>query len=68
MKHTIKDLNDAMDQAFKRCYDVPYDLPNREDEIRSRYVNYVARLESLLVRTIHSEDLELAVERLRAAG
>ena len=65
MVNTLKELNDAMDRAFEQCRDVPYDLPYREDEIRTRYIHYVSRLESLLVHFVRRpDDVEFAVKRL----
>ena len=45
---TLKDLDAAMDRAFDRCRNLPLDLPMRDAEIRSRYVEYVSHLECLV--------------------
>ena len=52
---TLKDLDAAMDRAFDRCRNLPLDLPMRDAEIRSRYVEYVSHLECLVRRLVRDE-------------
>lgn len=64
----FKDLDLVMNHAFAHCTDIPYNADYRDSEIRSRYVDYVARLECLVRHFCTTEeDVQKAIDSINRA-